>query len=40
MPKHVGEPKGGNLGADEYKVLATTYGPVVVGVYLLIPCLH
>lgn len=30
LPKHVGEPKGGNLGADEYKVLTTTYGPVVV----------
>ncbi|EJD44740.1 hypothetical protein AURDEDRAFT_166225 [Auricularia subglabra TFB-10046 SS5] len=32
LPKYVGEPRGGNLSSDEYKVLSTIVGPVILPV--------
>ncbi|EJD38076.1 hypothetical protein AURDEDRAFT_172838 [Auricularia subglabra TFB-10046 SS5] len=32
LPKYVGEPRGGNLSSDEYKVLSTVVGPVIIPV--------
>ncbi|KZV81223.1 hypothetical protein EXIGLDRAFT_575436, partial [Exidia glandulosa HHB12029] len=36
LPKHVGEPAGGNLSADEWRVMCDGYGPVVVRIVSLL----
>lgn len=32
LPKHIGEPAGGNLSSDEWRILAEAYGPVILPV--------